>query len=63
MDRIEFEDALQSYESRFNSMEPELELTIRDPEMGVEGWVVVWSTLSCKDGPMGRRRQGWDPDS
>ncbi|MDG2200655.1 MAG: Glu/Leu/Phe/Val dehydrogenase dimerization domain-containing protein [Phycisphaerales bacterium] len=58
MDRIAFEDALQSYESRFNAMEPELELTIRDPEMGVEGWVVVWSTLSCKDGPLGRVGKG-----
>ena len=39
-------------------MEPELELTIRDPEMGVEGWVVVWSTLNCKDGPLGRVGKG-----
>ena len=58
MDRIEFEDALQAYETRFNSMEPELELTVRDPELGVEGWVVVWSTLSCKDGPLGRVGKG-----
>ena len=58
MDRIEFEDALQAYEKRFDSMEPELELTIRDPELGVEGWVVVWSTLSCKDGPLGRVGKG-----
>ena len=35
MNRIEFEDALQAYESRFNSMEPELELTVRDPGLGV----------------------------
>ena len=58
MDRIQFEDALQAYENRFNSMEPELELTVRDPELGVEGWVVVWSTLSCKDGPLGRVGKG-----
>ena len=31
MNRIEFEDALQAYETRFNSMEPELELAVRDP--------------------------------
>lgn len=58
MDRAEFEDALKSYEDRFNAMEPELELTVRDPELGVEGWVVVWSTISCKDGPLGRVGKG-----
>ena len=57
MDRIEFEDALQSYENRFNSMQPEMELTIRDPEMGVEGWVVVvpqspaWLHARCRTRP------------
>ncbi|MDG2291201.1 MAG: hypothetical protein P8L37_00970, partial [Phycisphaerales bacterium] len=37
MDRVEFEDALKAYEDRFNAMEPEMELTVRDPELGVEG--------------------------
>ncbi len=46
MDRVEFEDRLKEYEDRFKAMEPEMELTIRDPELGVEGWVVVWSTLN-----------------
>ena len=58
MDRVTFEDALKAYEDRFNTMMPEMELTIRDPELGVEGWVVVWSTLSCKDGPLGRVGKG-----
>ena len=58
MDRVEFEDRLKEYEDRFKAMEPEMELTIRDPELGVEGWVVVWSTLNCKDSPLGRVGKG-----
>jgi glutamate dehydrogenase/leucine dehydrogenase len=58
MDRVSFEDALHAYEERFNAMQPELELSVRDPDMGVEGWVVVWSTLNCKDGPLGRVGKG-----
>ena len=34
MDRVTFEDALKAYEDRFNTMMPEMELTIRDPELG-----------------------------
>lgn len=58
MDRVEFEDTLKDYEDRFNTMQPEMELTVRDPELGIEGWVVVWSTLNCMDSPLGRVGKG-----
>jgi hypothetical protein len=38
-------------ENRFAALSPELELTVRDPELGVEGYVVVWTTLAAEGGP------------
>lgn len=32
-------------------MQPVLEVTLRDPFMDVEGYVVVWNTAICADGP------------
>ncbi len=40
----DFHAELTDLQQKFQAMEPELELTIRDPEMGVEGYVVVWNT-------------------
>lgn len=41
---------LADLKSRFEAMEPELELTVSDPKMNVEGFVVVWNTGICKGG-------------
>jgi glutamate dehydrogenase (NAD(P)+) len=49
---------LASLEEKFSALHPELELTVRDPEAGVEGYVVVWSTLAARDGPLGRCGKG-----
>jgi len=43
---------------RFAKMEPELEVTIRDPDMGVTGYVVVWNTGICKGGYFGENGSG-----
>lgn len=41
--------ALQDY---FDGMAPELEVTVRDPALGVEGYVVVWNTGITVGGPL-----------
>ncbi|MES2729319.1 MAG: Glu/Leu/Phe/Val dehydrogenase dimerization domain-containing protein [Pseudomonadota bacterium] len=43
---------LDIYAKRFQDLAPELELTLRDPEMGVEGYVVVWNTGISAGGPL-----------
>jgi glutamate dehydrogenase (NAD(P)+) len=58
MDLIAFNSALAELETRFAALSPELELTVRDPELGVEGYVVVWTTLAAKNGPLGRIGKG-----
>ncbi len=47
-------EKLADLENRFSDLSPELELTVRDPELGVEGYVVVWTTLTAVGGPLGR---------
>lgn len=42
----------------FTSMRPELEVTLRDTSLGVEGFVVVWNTAICKDGPLYSNKRG-----
>lgn len=54
----DFSVELAELERAFSNLEPELELTVRDPEMKVEGYVVVWSTLAAKGGPLGRCGKG-----
>jgi glutamate dehydrogenase (NAD(P)+) len=49
----EFLEELEGLDQRFNALKPELELTIRDPESDVEGYVVVHSTLASRGGPLG----------
>jgi glutamate dehydrogenase (NAD(P)+) len=49
---------LHELQARFESLEPELWLTVRDPELGVEGYVVVWTTLNAIGGPIGRVGKG-----
>lgn len=48
----EFYRALSDLQKRFDAMQPELELTLRDPSLGVEGHVVVWNTEISKRGPL-----------
>jgi glutamate dehydrogenase (NAD(P)+) len=48
-------DALQR---EFVSMQPELEVTVRDPALGVEGYVVVWNTGISVSGPLERCGKG-----
>jgi glutamate dehydrogenase (NAD(P)+) len=58
MERTKFLAELAELDRTFSSLQPELELTVRDPEEGVEGYVVVWSTLTAKGGPLGRCGKG-----
>jgi len=54
----EFEAELERLESAFENMPPELELTVRDPELDLEGYVVVFNTLASLGGPLGRCGKG-----
>lgn len=47
-----FRAALDGYAKRFQDLAPELEATLRDPEMGVEAYVVVWNTKISASGPV-----------
>lgn len=58
MDRDTFTAELRHLEERFEGLAPELELTVRDPELGVEGYVVVWTTLTARHSPLGRVGKG-----
>ena len=42
----------------FEAMQPELEATLRDPALGVEGYVVVWNTGISVGGPLERCGKG-----
>lgn len=48
----EFYTDLGHLQERFEAMKPELEVTVRDPALGVEGYVVVWNTGISRDGPL-----------
>jgi glutamate dehydrogenase (NAD(P)+) len=52
MDQDQFFIELRELDDRFESCEPELEVTVRDPELGVEGYVVVWNTGISRGGPL-----------
>ena len=55
---LKFYDQLADLQTRFAEMKPELETTVRDPELGVEGYVVVWNTQISVGGPMERSGKG-----
>lgn len=57
-DAVKFYDQLADLKTRFAEMKPELETTVRDPELGVEGYVVVWNTQISVGGPMERSGKG-----
>jgi glutamate dehydrogenase (NAD(P)+) len=54
----EFRKELAVLRDRFKAMEPELEVTVRDPDLGVEGYVVVWNTGISVGGPVHRSGKG-----
>ncbi len=48
----DFYRQLSLLNSSFDDMQAELEITVRDPALGVEGYVVVWNTEISADGPL-----------
>jgi glutamate dehydrogenase (NAD(P)+) len=54
----EFRKDIAALRARFQAMQPELEVTVRDPEMGVEGFVVVWNTGISHGGPLHNAGKG-----
>jgi len=48
----DFFTVLRDLQEQFEALKPELEITLRDPAMGVEGYVVVWNTGVSKGGPL-----------
>jgi glutamate dehydrogenase (NAD(P)+) len=54
----EFKSALRHLESVFATITPELKLTVRDPDLGLLGYVVVFNTLASIGGPLGRCGKG-----
>lgn len=58
MDAQQFAAELKDLERKFEALAPELEMTVRDPERGVEGFVVVWNTIAGGDSPLGRVGKG-----
>lgn len=53
-----FDQKLAELEQAFSRMEPELCETVRDDQLGVEGYVVVWNTAIGAGGPLGRVGKG-----
>lgn len=54
----QFEGDLARLEREFEAQPPELEVTVRDPQAGVEGYVVVWNTRVSIGGPLERSGKG-----
>lgn len=50
--RDAFYNTFNLLRSRFDAMQPEIVDTIRDPAMGIEGYVVVWNTEISKSGKL-----------
>ncbi len=57
-ERKEFYAELESLQAYFEAMRPELEVTLRDPVLGIEGYVVVWNTGISIGGPLERCGKG-----
>jgi glutamate dehydrogenase (NAD(P)+) len=56
--RAAFHEELARLQHAFDAMQPELEVTVRDPALGVEGYVVVWNTGISVGGPLERCGKG-----
>lgn len=52
MDKAGFLEELSKLKTRFDALSPEMELTVRDPAMGLEGYVVVYNTGISLGGPL-----------
>lgn len=50
--RDEFFSSLGDLQERFEAMKPEFEAVLRDPALGVEGYLVVWNTGISRGGPL-----------
>ena len=48
----DFYQQLKSLQKRFDNMQPELEISVRDTALGVEGFIVVWNTAISRHGPL-----------
>lgn len=48
----DFHTNLETLEQQFADMEPELAVTVKDEDMGVEGYIVVWNTKISEGGPL-----------
>jgi glutamate dehydrogenase (NAD(P)+) len=57
-ERKAFYTQLASLQAYFEAMQPELEVTVRDPALGIEGYVVVWNTGISVGGPLERCGKG-----
>jgi glutamate dehydrogenase (NAD(P)+) len=57
-ERKAFYAELASLQAYFEAMQPELEVTVRDPALGIEGYVVVWNTGISVGGPLERCGKG-----
>jgi len=57
-DRQAFYAELKRLQDHFEAMQPELEVTVRDPALNVEGYVVVWNTGISVGGPLERSGKG-----
>ncbi|MDB5492128.1 MAG: NAD-specific glutamate dehydrogenase, NADP-specific glutamate dehydrogenase, partial [Micavibrio sp.] len=51
-DREAFLLDLAAMKAKFEAMKPEIEETVTDPALGVEGYVVVWNTGISAGGPL-----------
>ncbi len=58
MNKEEFYKELYELENKFKNMQPELELTVREPKSKVEGYVVVWNTDISVGGKLERCGKG-----
>lgn len=57
-DSDSFLEELTALQRQFEDTKPELELTVRDPALGVEGYVIVWNTIADSGNPLGRCGKG-----
>lgn len=58
MTNDEFHRQIAAMQIEFDTMEPELEVTVRDPSLNLEGYVVVWNTAISVGGPLSHCGKG-----
>ena len=58
MNSTKFLNTLKDLETAFSKLSPELEITVCDNELGIEGYVVVSNTFASIGGPLGRVGKG-----